>query len=88
VKFEISPEDHAKVHKWLMEEVYPPLIEKQRQAYPVAPAYMVDCWNDGFPYEGAIGGGTTYEFTPNSIGCTFKVRAYDQVLDLTDYDSW
>lgn len=37
----------------------------------------------------AIGGGTTYKFTPTSIGIAFGVRRWDgESLDCTDYDSW
>ena len=43
---------------------------------------------DGVPYQGAIGGGVTYEFTPTSIGTVFKVKANGKELDLSDYDSW
>lgn len=37
---------------------------------------------------GAIGGSTTYSFTPTSLGTIFKVTHFDEELDLTDYDSW
>lgn len=44
-----------------------------------------DC---GRSYAGAIGGATTYEFTPTSIGLIFKVRHFDKELDLSDYEDW
>ena len=42
----------------------------------------------GSDYGGAIGGATTYEFTPTSIGLVFKVRHFGKELDLTNYDEW
>lgn len=43
---------------------------------------------DGVPYQGAIGGGTTYSFIPTSIGVIVKVSANGHELDLTEYDTW
>jgi len=40
-------------------------------------------------YAGAIGGKTTFAFTPNSIGMSEKaVCACGEELDITDYDLW
>jgi len=40
-------------------------------------------------YQGAIGGKTTFTFTPNSIGMSEKVVcACGEELDITDYDLW
>jgi len=40
-------------------------------------------------YAGAIGGKTTFQFTPNSIGMTEKVVcACGAELNITDYDLW
>lgn len=40
-------------------------------------------------YVGAIGGATTYSFTPNGIGMGVDVTcACGATLDLTDYDEW
>ena len=52
--------------------------------------FEADCWARGVPYGGAIGGALTYEFTPTGLGVVTKVRfsGYDEVLDLTEYDSW
>jgi hypothetical protein len=90
MNFEVTPEQHEKINHWLKQVVYPQLIEEQRKSIdwsqnPIAPA----CWDEGHPYEGAIGGGLTYEFTPTSIGISFWVSYGDSHrLDLTDYDSW
>lgn len=37
---------------------------------------------------GAIGGATTYSFTPTSLGTIFKVKHFDEELDLTNYSDW
>jgi hypothetical protein len=42
----------------------------------------------GSSYGGAIGGATTYHFTPTSIGLIFKVTHFGKELDLSDYESW
>lgn len=48
-----------------------------------------EVWPDGTrPYEGAIGGGITYEFTPTGLGIVTIVRYGDHELNLTDYSSW
>ena len=86
--FEITDDEKERVRHWLVTEVYPPIIEKQKSAERIPHAIMASDWEAGFPYQGAIGGGVTYEFTPTSVGIIVKARAYDQTLDLTDYDSW
>lgn len=88
VKFEISDTDHAKVREWLRREVYPEVISEQRVAFANPDPIMEDCWSDGYPYEGAIAGGLTYEFTPTSIGVIAKAKYGKYSLDLTDYESW
>jgi hypothetical protein len=44
----------------------------------------------GIPYYGVSGGALTYNFTPNGLGTVFNVyhAVTNEVLDLTDYDSW
>lgn len=42
----------------------------------------------GTSFQGAIGGATTYSFTPTTLGVVFKVKHFDQELDLTDYKNW
>lgn len=87
--FEISDEQNARVNTWLLEIVYPAVIEDQRKV----PAYCANdfaksCWEMGFPYEGAIGGGVTYSFTPTSLGTVTKVTSWGHELDLTEYGDW
>lgn len=47
----------------------------------------------GAPYEGAIGGGLTYEFTPTSLGVIVDVvfakgTKHEAKLMLTDFEEW
>lgn len=90
MKFEVTREQRKKIDQWLKTEVYPQIITEQKQSIDWAnnPAAL-DCWEQGYPYEGAIGGGLTYEFTPTSIGLSFWVSyGSSHRLDLTDYDNW
>jgi len=44
----------------------------------------------GHPYYGAIGGGLTYRFTPNSIGMGVSVEHNytKNEINLSDYENW
>lgn len=103
VKFTLTKEQDAKVQQWLHETVYPYVIAKQKAYYEQSFCQKLlgrprrypnpierDCWEMGYPYSGASGGGLTYEFTPTSIGTVEIVRysGYPESLDLTDYLSW
>lgn len=92
MKFELSNVEKAKVDAWLKETVYPEVIAWQKKNVKNPDFIYKMCWNDGYPYEGAIGGGVTYEFTPTSIGNIINVRykTFEQEfkLDVTDYDSF
>lgn len=95
--FTITAEQEARVEKWLREEVYPIWIEYQKLTTDFPTEMHHYCWGIGYPYEGAIGGGLSYEFTPTSIG-TIEAATYPHFaagtpgnkfrLDLTDYDLW
>ena len=90
MKFEVTESDQKKIKDWLENTVYPLAISKQREQIQNPNWIYQQCWEDGYPYEGAIGGGLQYIFTPNGIGECFKVRysSVDLELDLTDYESW
>jgi hypothetical protein len=66
MKFEISPEDSAKIAEFKKQ------VEAER----------------GSREAGAIGGATTYSFTPTGLGVIFKVTHFDKELDLTNYADW
>ena len=87
-QFTITSEDDQKINKWLKEVVYPPIVAQQRKNPDVA--HLLFELDDGtvVPYEGAIGGGLTFMFTPTSLGIITQVKYKDQTLDLTDYDMW
>lgn len=91
--FTLSPEDKAKVDHWLKTVVYPPIIERQKaEASPEDRESHQWLWDEGYPYEGAVGGGLTYEFTPTSIGLivdvTYKTFKEEFKLELTDWDAF
>ena len=92
--FQLSSEQKDKVNCWLKETVYPAVIKKQkeefREQYNLSvPSFVSSCWEVGLPYEGAIGGGLTYQFTPTSLGVVSTVKyGNDYEFDVTEYDSW
>ncbi len=87
MKFEITKYQHIKIEDWLNTIVYPEVIQHQKEY--LAPSEFVNhCWDNNIPYEGAIGGGLTYSFSPTSIGIVCKVCYQDYELDITDYDQW
>ncbi len=88
MNFQITPEEHAKVNKWLHETVYPAILEEQRKDPSKAMWHVEDENGYVYPYFGAIGGEVTYRFTPTSIGTAVHVEACGHELDLTDYESW
>lgn len=88
-QFTVSAEDQLKVEEWLKNDVYPLEIARQRGHNKNPSRIEIDCWEQGYPYEGAIGGGLTYCFTNTSIGQVCKVKyGSDYELDLTDYGNW
>jgi len=89
MQFVVSSEDQERIIQWLHTEVYPEQIAHQKASGEFEGHRVAEqSWADGYPYDGAIGGGLTYEFTPTSIGVVFKVTSGDKVLDLTNYNDW
>lgn len=92
MKFELTPEQYTRAMKWVAEEVYPEMVTNQKETIKDPTPIHIACWEAGYPYEGAIGGGITYEFTPTSLGMVEKVKytTYSKVyeLDLTEYSDW
>lgn len=85
--FQVDSDDEVKISRWLLEEVYPAVRTSRGLA------------SNEEIYEGAIGGGLTYEFTPTGLGTAFKVvyqAGFDRdsgkplrfELDLTHYEDW
>lgn len=95
MKFTLTKEQDEKVKSWLHETVYPHVIAEQKAYYESNPQdrpspVAQDCWDAGYPYTGASGGGLTYEFTPTSLGTVEEVSysGYPEKLNVTDYDNW
>jgi hypothetical protein len=86
--FELTQEDRLKVANWLRDDVYPKVIEKQKATIERPSPIEQFCWEEGYPYEGACGGGLTYCFTPTSLGTVTVVKYAEYELNLTDYGSW
>ena len=63
-------------------------LEKQKRETKNPHSVMLEFWEMGYPYEGAIGGSLTYEITPTSLGSVIRAKMYDQVIDLTEYENW
>ena len=95
MQFNITKDQKEKIDEWLKYTVYPDVIAAQKKLIPETDGsywFYESCWKDGYPYEGAIGGGITYRFSPNSIGVNVIIE-YDTMyetytLDITDYASW
>ncbi len=93
MKFELDANQITRVNEWLKAIVYPTIIEKQKQSETLNEnPFAKHCWELGYPYEGAIGGGVTYAFTPTSIGdvCNVIYKTFDNEfkLDISNYDEW
>ena len=88
MQFSVSDEEHKQIEEWLITTVYPEIIKKQKETMTNPSPFVIEIWNQGFPSEGAIGGGVTYTFTPTSLGVVFKVIYGSFELDLTKYDEW
>lgn len=86
--FSLSNEQEIQIQEWLTNTVYPAVVAKQREEIKEPGEFITYCWDMGYPYDGASGGGLTYEFTPTSIGTVEKVRYGEHELDVTDYRNW
>jgi hypothetical protein len=89
--FEISFSDNKKIDEWLSREVYPAVIEQQREQFK-DDLFLSELLNskDAEPYTGMCGGNLTYSFTPIDVGVILKVKECisGKELDLTDYESF
>lgn len=87
MQFDLSEKEVAKLAEWT-KEVYAKGVELQRATVvdPDPDTYGF-CWENGFPYTGAIGGQFTYSITPTSIGTIVVVEdaVTGEELDITDY---
>lgn len=92
IQFVVTKGMARAVNEWLSTSVYPVMIAKQKEQNKNPDAFVQACWEQGRPYEGAIGGGLTYEFTNTSIGTIVSARystyGTDYKLDLTDHSDF
>lgn len=88
MKFEITPEQFAKIAKW-KKEIDAKVIAKQKESM-AEQEFAVLTANGQYPYYGAIGGSLTYSFSTTSLGEIVKVvHEYTQEqMDVTNYDEW
>ena len=88
--FEISEQQKARIEAWCKEQdakaAHMQLQSKRAQSDPFLRARL----RRGIPNYGAVGGALTYNFTPNGLGTVFNVyhAVTNEVLSLTDFDSW
>lgn len=87
--FSLNEKQLKQYEEWKV-GVYARGIEVQKEQYPEPEEHMVWCWEEGFPYTGAIGGQFTFSFTPTSIGVIVVVKdaLTGEKIDLTDYSEW
>ena len=91
-QFRLLDSEYQKIVDWEVEQNRIAVEDQKKRILPGDMAYDTakDCWDLGFPYAGAIGGGLTYSFTPTAIGVTIVVEhAFTKAkLDATDYSVW
>lgn len=89
--FTLTDEQTIRLCQWTAEQNRV-AVELQKANPPEgAPRELLEsCWEEGFPYGGAIGGSLTFMFTPTGLGVVTRVRdAFThQELDLSDYEDW
>lgn len=87
--FNLTVSQKERLDKWL-EGQNALAIEHQKEVYKQPNAIIAACWEDGFPYTGAIGGCITYHITPTSLGIAIKVThaITKNEIDLSDYEDW
>jgi len=87
MKFELSDDQIARARAWISERKSKMLAE-QIEACAVCDEDDLCVLHCCGPYHGAIGGGTSFSFTPTSMGMIAKVVYNGDTLDLSDYDKW
>lgn len=91
--FSLTPEQEARFSEWCKEVNQEAVNKQMRNAIDAGrkpDVFESQCWEDGEPYTGAIGGRFTFMFTPNSIGIGVRVKdaVTERELDLSEYDNW
>lgn len=88
--FSLTDEQTIKLCAWTRDQNTRAVAAQQANPPNVPRDLLESCWEDGYPYGGAIGGSLTFSFTPTSFGTTVTVTdAHTQeTIDLTDYENW
>jgi len=88
-KFRLTQEQIEKIEIWEQEQNLL-AVEKQKKNTDNPNEFQIMNWEAGYPYDGTVGVGLTYMFTPTSIGTIIKVKHNHtkNELDLTDYDNF
>lgn len=83
--FKLTEKQIEKLNAWVTER--DAAAAAKQRSNPEIAKWMLD---ENTPYEGAIGGGLTYMFTPTGIGTFVSVKhsLTDEVLDLNDYSEF
>lgn len=90
--FSLTPKE-IEAYDAFKREQHAKAVEKQKSEVskddPFIDMYE-SCWESGYPYEGAVGGGFSFTFTPTSIGnfITIKYALTGDEMDITDLDSF
>lgn len=87
--FSLNDSQIQKYSEWVVEQDLK-AVEMQKQQIKNPTALVKSCWEAGFPYTGAIDGGTTFSFTPTSLGIVSKAHyaLTGDTLDLTEWELW
>lgn len=87
--FGLTDDQMEKYLRWQSEQ-YGKAVEKQKREIENPTEVIKSCWEDGYPYAGAIGGSSTFMFTPTSLGVVVKVTdgLTGETVDLSDYEDW
>ena len=87
--FELNDSQIQKLEEW-KKKMFKKGVALQKEQYPDPDETMKFCWEEGFPYTGAIGGQFSFIFTPTSIGVAVQAKdaLTGETLELTDYSDW
>lgn len=89
MKFELNDAELEKFEAW-EKEIYKKGVKLQKKTMKNPDSFVKECWKDGYPYTGAIGGQFMFIITQTSLGPTLVVKdaITNEELNLTDYDMW
>ena len=87
--FSLNTNQIKKYEAWQALQTHTAMIEQKANPPNNIPCHVLEsCWEEGYPYDGAIGGSATFHFTQTSIGTIATANYRDKVIDLTEYESW